>query len=133
MPLRTKRAKQAAKARQAAVEAKRKITEKATKGNSIVAERRQSTEESQAALQGSFLSLGSFSSVSITCLCDKCSDGNARRGGLTTKGLPLSIAILGIVVIVKVKEPVAILIVSVSELCGQQNHRAVILLSTPKI
>ena len=86
MPL-TKRAKQVAKATKAAVEGKRKITEKATKGNSIVAERRQSTEESQAALQGSFLSLGSFSSAPITCLCDKCSDGNERRGGLTTKGL----------------------------------------------
>ena len=87
MPPLTKRAKQAAKVTKAAVEAKRKITEKATKGNSIVAERRQSTEESQAALQGSFLSLGSFSIVSITCLCDKCSDGNARRDGFITKGL----------------------------------------------
>ena len=87
MPPLTKRAKQAAKATKSSLVAKRKITEKATKGNSIVAERRQSTEESQAALQGSFLSLGSFSSVSITCLCDKCSDGNARRDGLITKGL----------------------------------------------
>jgi len=86
MPL-TKEAKRNAKARQAAVEATREITENAIKGNLIAAERRQSTEDSQAALQGFFLSLGSFSRVSITCPCDKFSDEDSRRDGLITKGL----------------------------------------------
>ena len=31
--------------------------------------------------------MGSFSRISITCPCDKCSDEDARRDGLITKGL----------------------------------------------
>ena len=48
LPL-TKLAKRVAKAQKAAVEAKREITEKATKGNLIVAERRKSNETAAVA------------------------------------------------------------------------------------
>ena len=48
LPL-TKLAKRVAKAQKAAIEAKREITEKATKGNLIVAERRESNETAAVA------------------------------------------------------------------------------------
>ena len=64
---RTKQQIKTANARAAAAEARTAHAARATEGNAIVAERKKATEDSQAVLQDSFLSVGSFAQISITC------------------------------------------------------------------